>query len=188
MNPCVYAVAQAALSQAMILGAMSGTYKEAGPGKIPLHVDSPFVHEPFPEWPHVVTACWALEDWTVAAGPTWVIPRSHLQRRRPRKGDAVDGAVPIEMPKGSVAIWSDAVWHWQGDRAAPGARVAIHASYNRVFVRQLEDMRLPEVQLARNAPAFHALMGLDDPFGRSSYTGHDPQRMAHAGKQAFRRN
>ncbi|WP_293678286.1 phytanoyl-CoA dioxygenase family protein [uncultured Phenylobacterium sp.] len=185
-HPWVCAVGQSALSQAMILGAMSGTYKEAGPGKIPLHVDSPFVHEPFPEWPHVVTACWALEDWTEAAGPTWVIPRSHLQRRRPRKGDGIDGAVPIEMPKGSVALWRDDVWHWQGDRTAPGARVAIHASYNRVFVRQLEDMRLPQEQLKRNGPAFQALMGMDDPFGRSSFTGHDPQRMANAGRQAFR--
>lgn len=186
LNPLVNAVCQSALSQAMILGAMSGTYKEAGPGVIPLHVDSPFVHEPFPDWPHVVTACWALDEWTKDAGPTWVVPRSQDQRRRPRPADDVSSAIPIEMPKGSVALWTDGTWHWQGDRGAPGARVAIHATYNRVFVRQLEDMRLPEPQFARNPPAFSALMGQDDPFGRSSFTGHDRARLVNAGRMAFR--
>ena len=185
-HPLICALSQTALSQAMILGAMSGTYKEAGPGVIPLHVDSPFVHEPFPDWPHVVTACWALEDWTEEAGPTWVVPRSHETRRRPRQTDAVDSAVPILMPKGSVALWTDGTWHWQGDRSAAGARIVIHATYNRVFVRQLEDMQLPDEQLVRNSPAFHSLMGLDDPFGRSSFTGHDRIRMANAGRMSAR--
>jgi hypothetical protein len=186
LNPLVNAVAHSALSQAVILGAMSGTYKEAGPGVIPLHVDSPFVHEPFPDWPHVVTACWALDEWTRDAGPTWVVPRSQDKRRRPRADDDVSAAIPIEMPKGSVALWTDGTWHWQGDRTAPGARVVIHATYNRVFVRQLEDMRLPEPQFARNPPAFSALMGQDDPFGRSSFTGHDRPRLLHAARMASR--
>jgi ectoine hydroxylase-related dioxygenase (phytanoyl-CoA dioxygenase family) len=186
LNPLVNAVAQSALSQAMILGAMSGTYKEAGPGLIPLHVDSPFVHEPFPDWPHVVTACWALDEWTKEAGPTWIVPRSQDKHRRPRSDDDVSSAIPIEMPKGSVALWTDGTWHWQGDRSAPGARVVIHATYNRVFVRQLEDMRLPEAQFARNPPAFSALMGQDDPFGRSSFTGHDRPRLLHAGRMSSR--
>ena len=28
-------------------------------------------------------------------------------------------SVTIEMPKRSVALWANGVWHWQGDRSAP---------------------------------------------------------------------
>ena len=87
------------------------------------------------------------------------------------------------MPKGSVALWANGVWHWQGDRSAPGARVAIHVTYNRVFVRQLDDFRgVDETMYERNPPAFSTLMGQDDPFGKSSFRGHDGKRFAHAAR------
>jgi ectoine hydroxylase-related dioxygenase (phytanoyl-CoA dioxygenase family) len=183
LNPLVCTVAESAVGRGMVLGAMSGTYKETGPGAIDIHADYPLVREPYPEFGLICVACWALEDWTVAAGPTWVIPGSHLRRRGPKRGDSRDGAVPIEMPKGSVALWANGVWHWQGDRAAPGARVAIHVTYNRVFVRQLDDFRaVDEAMYARNPPAFSTLMGQDDPFGKSSYRGHDGKRFAYAAR------
>jgi len=42
-----------------------------------------------------------------------VIPGSHLRRRAPKRSDSREGAVPIEMPKGSVALWANGVWHWR---------------------------------------------------------------------------
>ncbi len=183
LHPLVCTVAESAVGRGMVLGAMSGTYKETGPGAIDIHADYPLVREPYPEFGLICVACWALEDWTVDAGPTWVIPGSHLRRRAPRRNDSREGAVPIEMPKGSVALWANGVWHWQGDRSAPGARVAIHVTYNRVFVRQLDDFRaVDEAMYARNPPAFSTLMGQDDPFGKSSYRGHDGKRFAYAGR------
>jgi len=183
LHPLVRAAAESVVGRGMLLGAMSGTYKETGPGAIDIHADYPLVREPYPEFGLICVACWALEDWTVAAGPTWVIPGSHLRRRGPKRGDARDGAVPIEMPKGSVALWGNGVWHWQGDRSLPGARVAIHVTYNRVFVRQLDDFRaVDEAMYARNPPAFSTLMGQDDPFGKSSFRGHDGKRFAYAGR------
>ena len=183
LHPLVRAAAESVVGQGMVLGAMSGTYKEKGPGAIDIHADYPLVREPYPEFGLICVACWALEDWTVDAGPTWVIPGSHLRRRGPKRGDSRDGAVPIEMPKGSVALWGNGVWHWQGDRSAPGARVAIHVTYNRVFVRQLDDFRaVDDTMYARNPPAFATLMGQDDPFGKSSYRGHDGKRFAYAAR------
>ena len=183
LHPLVRAAAESVVGRGMLLGAMSGTYKEAGPGAIDIHADYPLVREPYPEFGLICVACWALEDWIVAAGPTWVIPGSHLRRRGPKRGDSREGAVPIEMPKGSVALWGNGVWHWQGDRSLPGARVAIHVTYNRVFVRQLDDFRtVDEAMYARNPPAFSTLLGQDDPFGKSSYRGHDAKRFAYAGR------
>jgi ectoine hydroxylase-related dioxygenase (phytanoyl-CoA dioxygenase family) len=183
LHPRVCTVAESAVGRGMVLGAMSGTYKETGPGAIDIHADYPLVREPYPEFGLICVACWALDDWTVDAGPTWVIPGSHLRRRAPRRGDSREGAVPIVMPKGSVALWANGVWHWQGDRAAPGARVAIHVTYNRVFVRQLDDFRgVDAAMYARNPPAFSTLMGQDDPFGKSSFRGHDGKRFAFAAR------
>ncbi len=183
LHPLVCTVAESAVGRGMVLGAMSGTYKETGPGAIDIHADYPLVREPCPEFGLICVACWALEDWTVDTGPTWAIPGSHLRRRAPKRSDSREGAVPILMPKGSVALWANGVWHWQGDRAAPGARVAIHVTYNRVFVRQLDDFRaVDETTYARNPPAFSTLMGQDDPFGKSSFRGHDGKRFAYAAR------
>lgn len=183
LHPLACAAAQSVLGRGMILGAMSGTYKEAGPGLIDLHADYPLVRPPFPEPGLIAVACWALDDWSEDAGPTWVIPGSHRLHRGPTRDDRRDGGVPLVMPKGSIALWANGVWHWQGERTAPGARVAIHVTYNRVFVRPLDDLgAVGEAHYARNPPAFATLLGQDDPFGKSSYTGHDMKRFAYAGR------
>jgi Phytanoyl-CoA dioxygenase (PhyH) len=183
LHPLATAAAESVVGQGMVLGAMSGTYKEAGPGLIDIHADYPLIRAPFPDYGLICVACWALDDWTIDAGPTYVIPGSHRHRRPPKRSDARDGAVPIEMPKGSIALWGNGVWHWQGDRSAPGARVAIHVTYNRVFVRQLDDFSaLTDEHFARNPPAFSTLMGRDDPFGKSSFRGHDGRRFAYAAR------
>ena len=55
--------------------------------------------------------------------------------------------------------------------------------YNRVFVRPLDDLRaVDESYFERNPPAFSTLLGRDDPFGKSSYQGHDGKRFAYAGR------
>ncbi len=180
----VCTLAQSAVGQNMILGAMSGTCKDPGPGAIPLHADYPLVRAPYPEFGLIAVAVWALQDWdSEAVGPTWVLPRSHRHHRPPRRDEDLSGAVPILMPKGSALLISHGIWHWQGDRTAPGARVAMHVTYNRVFVRQLDDFSaVGEDFFARNPPAFSTLLGRDDPFGKSSYQGHDARRFAYAGR------
>jgi ectoine hydroxylase-related dioxygenase (phytanoyl-CoA dioxygenase family) len=182
-HPLACAAAETVVGRGFLLGAMSGTYKEAGPGLIGMHADYPLIRDPFPEYGLIAVACWVLEDWTEDAGPTWVIPGSHRWRRSPSRHDTREGGVPITCPKGSIALWGNGVWHWQGDRTAPGARVTIHVTYNRLFVRPLDDLSaVDDDMLARNAPAFSTLLGRDDPFGKSSYTGHDGPRFAYAAR------
>ena len=183
LHPLACALAQSAVGLGMLLGAMSGTVKGTGPGAIDIHADYPLVRAPYPDYALIAVACWALDDWTIDAGPTWVIPGSHRLHRPPTRREERSGAVPILMPKGSIALWSHGVWHWQGDRSLAGERVAIHVTYNRVFVRQLDDYsQLDEAVFARNPPAFSTLMGRDDPFGKSSFGGHDGKRFAYAGR------
>ena len=187
LHPLAGTLAESAVGRGNLVGAMSGTYKEAGPGAIGLHADYPLIRDPFPDFGLIAVACWVLDDWTEDAGPTWVIPGSHERKRSPRRGDSRDGGVPILCPKGSIAMWANGVWHWQGDRSAPGARVVIHVTYNRLFVRPLDDLSgVDDEMLARNPPAFATLLGRDDPFGKSSFTGHDRDRFAYAGQSLQR--
>ena len=121
----------------------------------------------------------------------WVDEARRFVRGRAPNVDVVLCEAFSDPPPGIAGSWwlriaSGEVEAGTGCVAAPGARVVIHATYNRVFVRQLEDMRLDEGHLMRNPPAFQTLLGLDDGFRRSSFTGHDSKRMAYAGRLASR--
>ena len=47
---------------------------EPRPGKaaptLPVHADNNWLPAPFPEWETLLTACWALDEFTLAGGPT----------------------------------------------------------------------------------------------------------------------
>ena len=94
LHPLACAAAESVVGRGFLLGAMSGTYKEAGPGAIGLHADYPLIRNPFPEFGMIAVACWVLEDWTEDVGPTWVIPGSHFHRRSPTREDSATAACP----------------------------------------------------------------------------------------------
>ncbi len=119
-NPLLMTLIDASLGRGAVIASFSSIKKGPGAGVIPMHTDYAHVPEPYPEFAMTGVGVWALEDWTVAAGPTWIVPGSHKMRRAPRPGEARDGGVPIEMPKGSVVFFTHGVWHWQGDRTRAG--------------------------------------------------------------------
>jgi hypothetical protein len=108
-----------------------------------------------------------------------VVPGSHRMRRSPRPGEAVDGGIPIEMPKGSVVFFTEGLWHWQGDRTDPGERVTLHWHYNRGILRSLEPKKVDPQMLHRNAPRLGEMLGEDDWFDTMSGIGRDHVRLAH---------
>ena len=62
-----------------------------------------------------------------------------------RGSDEIAGAqtVAIEVTKGSVAVWDGAVWHATGARKVPGARTALHATYQRLYAQPIDDYTYP---------------------------------------------
>lgn len=185
-HPTLRAVAETSLGSAMILQTVSCAMKAPGPSAVPAHADYVAVPDPYPEFALVGVAVWALDDWTVEAGPTWIMPGSQRRRRAPRPDDSLEGGVPILMPKGSVTFFTHGVWHWQGDRTAPGDRVSLHNTYQRPFMRQADDFSNLDAVLHRNCPVLSGLTGHDDYFGRSDYTGHDFKRTGYMSrKQAW---
>ncbi|WP_293678288.1 phytanoyl-CoA dioxygenase family protein [uncultured Phenylobacterium sp.] len=182
-HPTLRSIAESSLGGAMILQTVSSAMKAPGPSAVPAHADYVAVPAPYPKYALVGVAVWALDDWTVEAGPTWIIPGSQKRRRPPEPGDNLEGGVPILMPKGSVTFFTQGVWHWQGDRTAPGERVSLHNTYQRPFMRQADDFSNIDAVLHRNSPVLSTLTGHDDYFGRSDYMGHDFKRSGYMSRR-----
>jgi len=181
-NPLMMTLVDASLGRGAVIASFSSIRKGPGPGVIPMHTDYAHVPEPYPEFAQTGVGVWALEDWTVESGPTWIVPGSHRMRRPPRPGEGHNAGVPIEMPKGSVVFFTHGVWHWQGDRTEPGDRVTLHAHFNRGILRSLEPKKTDVQMLHRNAPRLGEMLGEDDWFDKMSASGRDHVRFAYMQK------
>jgi Phytanoyl-CoA dioxygenase (PhyH) len=181
-NPLLMTLIDASLGRGAVIASFSSIRKGPGAGTIPIHTDYAHVPEPYPEFAMTGVGVWALEDWTVASGPTWIVPGSHRMRRGPRPGEGHNGGVPVEMPKGSVVFFTHGVWHWQGDRTEPGDRVTLHAHFNRGILRSLEPKRTDVQMLHRNAPRLGEMLGEDDWFDKMSAQGRDYGRLVYMNK------
>jgi len=83
----------------------------------------------------MVTALWALDDFTAVNGATRVVPGSHLRPAgRPDPGEAV----PVEMPAGSVLLLSGRLYHGAGASAADRPRLGVVIDYLQPWLRPCE--------------------------------------------------
>lgn len=181
-NPKVVALAEYVCGLGVILSQMSGSIKGQGTEAMRLHSDYALVREPFPVYPQEVTAVWALDDFTAAGGCTSVVPGSHALRRHPIPGEGLDRAVPVECPKGSVVMWDGATWHGNFPRTIPGERIALHVAMNRMTMRPFERYDLAQEVIDRNPPEFAWLLGLNDPFEKTTWWGNDYEKVAYCNR------
>jgi hypothetical protein len=181
-NPLLMTLIDATLGRGAVIASFSCIKKGPGAGVIPMHTDYAHVPEPYPEFSLTGVGVWALEDWTLESGPTWIVPGSHKHRRHPRPGEGANEGVPIIMPKGSVVYFHHGVWHWQGDRTEAGDRVTLHAHFNRGILRSLEPKKTDVQMLHRNAPRLGEMLGEDDWFDKMSAHGRDHVRFAYMQK------
>jgi ectoine hydroxylase-related dioxygenase (phytanoyl-CoA dioxygenase family) len=181
-NPMLMTLIDATLGRGAVIASFSSIRRGPGAGFIPIHTDYAHVPEPYPEFSLTGVGVWALEDWRLESGPTWIIPGSHKLRRHPRRDERPNGGVPIEMPKGSVVYFHHGVWHWQGDRTEPGDRVTLHAHFNRGILRSLEPKKTDVQMLHRNAPRLGEMLGEDDWFDKMSAQGRDYGRFDYMNK------
>jgi ectoine hydroxylase-related dioxygenase (phytanoyl-CoA dioxygenase family) len=178
-NPQLMTLIDASLGRGAVIASLSSIRRGPGPGQIPIHTDYSMVPEPYPEFALTGVGVWAFEDWTVASGPTWIVPGSHRERRGPKKGEGMDRGIPIEMPKGSVVYFTNGVWHWQGDRTEPGERVTLHSHFNRGILRGLEPKKVDVQMMHRNPPRLGEMLGEDDWFDKLGPHGRDHLRAGY---------
>jgi ectoine hydroxylase-related dioxygenase (phytanoyl-CoA dioxygenase family) len=83
----------------------------------------------------MVTAIWALDDVTAANGATVVIPGSH---QLPGGKPGTSNATPVEMPAGSLLLFSGRLWHGAGANISTRPRLAVVIDYAQPWLRSCE--------------------------------------------------
>lgn len=103
-----------------------------------LHHDDGCYPMPRPHLPLMVSAMWAIDDFTAANGATRVVPGSHLVAEVDIEADTV----PLEMPAGSVGLWDGRLVHGGGANTTDAVRRGVAVLYTRAWLRQQENQFL----------------------------------------------
>ena len=135
----------------------AGQLMAIGPGE-----DAQYLHRDQSAWPFfnqfgadgpevVVNAMVALTAFTAENGATRVVPGSH--RMTDDRAFDADAAVPAEMARGSVLLFSGKTAHAAGANRTNAARHGLHVSYVQGWLRTEENHQLsvPE-EVARRLP------------------------------------
>ena len=96
--------------------------------------------------PHVANMNWLLTDYTREDGALSYVPGSHLEQRFPPEKEAIDRAVPVEAPAGSLVIFQGCTWHGSFRKATPGLRISLHGVHCRPYILPGQDYKgqIPE--------------------------------------------
>lgn len=138
--PKILALAEASVGKGMRAGQFIGSIKREGNPALGLHADQNWLPAPFPAHNCVLTFCIPCEGMTQAGGATTIVPGSQSLRRHPTEEELKNPVtIPIEVEKGSAAVWDGSVWHASGPRTIPGTRTVLHATYQRLYTQPIDD-------------------------------------------------
>ena len=123
-----------------------------GPGETsqPIHRDQwAFDFFPFPQGYEVqCNTLWAMTDFTEENGATRVIPGSNRAEDRLQFTEA--DTIPAEMTKGSVLVYTGALYHGGGANRSDSVRRGVNITYNVSWLRQEENQYLSvPIEVAR---------------------------------------
>jgi ectoine hydroxylase-related dioxygenase (phytanoyl-CoA dioxygenase family) len=139
----------AAATHPTVLGALDralGYYQlsaptgiEIGPGETaqPLHPDDAIYPLERPHQEIVVNAMWPLCDFTKENGGTVLIPGSHRWANEFPTDESP--RITIEMPAGSLLIYSGNLWHGGGANHTDQPRLGVVLHYSASWLRPVEN-------------------------------------------------
>ena len=173
LNPKVMALAEFSVGRGFLLGSLIATARANGSPALPVHCDQDMFPAPLPEHNMMLTACWACDDFTKEGGATLVVPGTRALLRHPTDEEsaaAVERAIAMECPAGSVALWDGRVWHGNWPRNIDGQRAVLHASYYRVLLRQGDNYSdVADELIARYGTPMSQLLGEEDYFYKKDF-------------------
>ena len=172
LNPQLLALAEFLCGADFQLSQLAGSVRFEGAKAMALHMDAQWI--PPTEYNGMFTACLALDDLTEEAGTTKVVPGSHKLMRNPDDLEAAkaEGAIPLEMPVGSLGFWNGFTWHSNYARVLPGERVMLHLTFCRLAYRPVEDYsNLGEEFLKDYPPVMATMLGRHSYFGLANCNG-----------------
>jgi hypothetical protein len=162
--PRLLALVEYLVGRGALLSQLIGTVRREEAAGLVLHADNSWFPAPFPQWEIMCTACWVTDEFTRDNGATLVIPGTHKNKCHPPHDirQSLDGAIPIEAPPGSIALWDGSVWHGSYPRINPGERVVMHMTYTRIGMQPIDDYsHLDTAWLADRDPQLRSLLGRD---------------------------
>ncbi len=162
--PRLLALVEFLLGRGALLSQLIGTVRREDATGLALHADNSWFPAPFPQWEIMCTACWVTDEFTLDNGATLVIPGTHRHKSHPPRDirKSLAGAIPIEAPAGSIALWDGSVWHGSYPRRNPGERVVMHMTYTRIGMQPIDDYgHLDDAWLADKDPQLRNLLGRD---------------------------
>lgn len=165
LNPKLLAIAEFSVGRGFLISQVAASIRAKGAPSIGLHADNNWLPAPFPAHNMLLTGCWACDEYTREAGATLIIPGTNKLHRHPDADEirALEGAVAIECPAGSVALWDGNLWHSNYPRATDGERVVCHITYTRLMMRPVEDYSALADQLIKdNGDQMAQLLGRHD--------------------------
>lgn len=112
---------------------------EIGPGERAqvLHYDDSIYPLPWPHAEVVVNSMWAFDDFTEANGATRIVAGSH--RRTTAAYDPDQPTIALEMPAGSVVIYTGTVLHGGGANHTERPRLGVILEYCAAWIRAQEN-------------------------------------------------
>ena len=144
VHPTIRATAGAVLSHATSYQLHLTQLIAIGPGETgqPIHRDQwAFDFFPFPAGYEVqCNTLWAMTDFTEENGATRVIPGSNHLPDKQRF--TAEDTVPAEMTKGSVLVYTGALYHGGGANRSDAVRCGVNITYNLSWLRQEENQYL----------------------------------------------
>lgn len=162
--PRLLALVEFLLGRGALLSQLIGTVRREDATGLGLHADNSWFPAPFPPWEIMCTACWVTDEFTKENGATLVIPQTHKNKCHPPREirKTLEGAVAIEAPAGSIALWDGSVWHGSYPRTKPGERVVLHMTYTRIGMQPIDNYdHLEDAWLAGKNPQLRGLLGRD---------------------------
>ena len=172
LSPKLLAMAEFSVGRGFLISQVAASVRPQGSPSIGLHADANWLPAPFPAHNMLLTGCWACDEYTKEGGSTLVIPESNVLHRHPDPGEvaAKEGAIAIECPPCSVAMWDGNLWHANWPRKTEGDRVVAHITYTRLMMRQIEDYgAIADELIERHGDRMAQLLGrgdsLDSPTG-----------------------
>ena len=120
-------------------------------------------HYPEYDFPLMVNAILALDDFTPESSATYLLSGSHRQLAKPTDQLFFAQADRLAVPRGSVVFFDSRIWHCAGKNQTPRPRRALTFTFTRCFVKQQMDYpRLLGEEFAHRLPArVRELIGYD---------------------------
>ncbi len=124
------------LSQVVAINILPGEDAQA------LHHDDVLYPIPRPRAPISVATMWALDDYRADNGGTRVVPGSHLWGSQMPAAADLERVQPIEMPAGSMLVFSGTLWHGGGANVSDAPRLGVTVQYCEPWCRTVENFGL----------------------------------------------